>query len=178
VVLLVALALLLVAAGLLVTSFSTADTVWAWASIGVSGAAAVVLLARWWRARRRRAARSRRHRGAGRIAEPTDTGDGLAAADAGPEPRGADEEPLPDGAEPAEEDTDAADMLVVCELEDEVLVVDEHPRYHLAGCRWLVSRSTEPLPAREARELGFTPCGRCGPDAALATRHRTARSGS
>lgn len=176
--LLVALVLLLVAAGLLVTSFSTAASVWAWASIGVSVAAAVVLVTRWWRLRRRRAARSGRHRGAGPPPEPAATAsDGAAAGDAAPEPAGADAEPLPDGEEPAEEDTDAADLLVVCELEDEVLVVDEHPRYHLAGCRWLVSRSTEPLPAMEARQLGFSPCVRCGPDAVLAARHRRTRSG-
>ncbi|HVE97332.1 MAG TPA: hypothetical protein VNA67_10155 [Pseudonocardiaceae bacterium] len=76
--------------------------------------------------------------------------------------------------EPGEEDTDAADLLVVYELNDEVLVVDEHPRYHLARCTWPDRERGERLPVREARELGFTPCDRCRPDAALARRHRAA----
>lgn len=73
---------------------------------------------------------------------------------------------------PAEEETDAADLLIVCELEDQVLVVDEHPRYHLAECRWLADRDTIPIAVSEARELGFTPCARCEPDAKLAERAR------
>jgi hypothetical protein len=76
--------------------------------------------------------------------------------------------------EPGEEDTDAADLLVVYELNDEVLVVDEHPRYHLARCTWPDRERGERLPVREARELGFTPCDRCQPDAALARRRRAA----
>ncbi|GGM37765.1 hypothetical protein GCM10012275_06010 [Longimycelium tulufanense] len=75
--------------------------------------------------------------------------------------------------DPPEEDTDAADSLRVAELADEILVVDERPRYHLAGCRWLENRLTLPLPVREARSLGFTPCAHCAPDATLLSRHRT-----
>ncbi len=73
---------------------------------------------------------------------------------------------------PGEEDTDAADLLVVSELDDQVLVIDEQPRYHLAECGWLVDKDTIPIAVSEARELGFTPCARCGPDAALAARAR------
>jgi len=80
-----------------------------------------------------------------------------------------------DGSQPAEEDTDAADLLVVYELTDEVLVVDENPRYHLARCRLPDHERAERLPVREARELGFTPCGRCRPDSALARKHRASR---
>jgi hypothetical protein len=79
-----------------------------------------------------------------------------------------------EGADPGEEDTDAADLLVVYELIDEVLVVDEHPRYHLTRCPWPDHARAERLPVREARELGFTPCDRCRPDTALARRHRAA----
>ncbi|MGH3900983.1 MAG: hypothetical protein ACRDTA_22610 [Pseudonocardiaceae bacterium] len=75
-------------------------------------------------------------------------------------------------AEPGEEDTDAADLLVVYELTDQVLVVDEHPRYHLTRCPWPEQARAERLPVREARELGFTPCDRCRPDTALARRYR------
>ncbi|GAB3905973.1 hypothetical protein GCM10029964_102030 [Kibdelosporangium lantanae] len=77
--------------------------------------------------------------------------------------------------EPAEEATDATDLLVVSELADEVVVIDERPRYHLRACAWLGDRQTMPLPVSEARELGFTPCGHCRPDATLAASHRARR---
>jgi membrane protein implicated in regulation of membrane protease activity len=77
--------------------------------------------------------------------------------------------------EPDEEPTDASDLLVVAGLNVEVRVVDEHPRYHLATCTWLGPRPTIPIAVSEARQLGFTPCARCGPDAVLAARHRAAR---
>lgn len=77
--------------------------------------------------------------------------------------------------EPAEEATDATDLLVVSELSDEVVVIDERPRYHLRACTWLGDRPTMPLPVSEARELGFTPCGHCRPDSTLAASHRARR---
>ncbi|MGB3439179.1 MAG: hypothetical protein WBA97_10550 [Actinophytocola sp.] len=83
--------------------------------------------------------------------------------------------PVEDTAEPDEEPTDASDLLVVAGLSVEVRVVDEHPRYHLATCTWLGPRATIPIPVSEARQLGFTPCARCGPDGVLAARHRAAR---
>lgn len=82
---------------------------------------------------------------------------------------------LDETGEPGEEPTDASDLLVVAGLNVEVRVVDEHPRYHLATCMWLGSRPTIPIPVSEARQLGFTPCARCGPDGVLAARHRAAR---
>ncbi|MBO0840500.1 MAG: hypothetical protein J2O49_06760 [Sciscionella sp.] len=78
--------------------------------------------------------------------------------------------------EPDEEDTDAADLLTVSELDVEVLVVDERPRYHLTGCRWLADKPTLPLAVSEARQLGFTPCVVCTPDARLVAAHRKQRS--
>jgi hypothetical protein len=74
--------------------------------------------------------------------------------------------------DPGEERTDEADLLVVSELDDEVVVVDEYPRYHLTKCVWLAGRDLIPIGVSEARQLGFTPCVRCGPDAVLATKHR------
>lgn len=74
--------------------------------------------------------------------------------------------------DPGEEDTDAADLLIVCDLDDQVIVIDEHPRYHLAGCGWLHDRDPIPIAVAEARELGFTPCVLCGPDSVLAGKHR------
>jgi len=77
----------------------------------------------------------------------------------------------PDDAEPPEESADPALGRVAATVEDEVLVIDEQPRYHLTGCRALMAQQTIPLPAREAVELGFTPCGWCNPVAALGARH-------
>lgn len=76
----------------------------------------------------------------------------------------------PDGEAP-EEPRNAEAAALVAELPDEVLVIDEQPRYHLAGCRSLPGRPVIPIPAREAVELGFTPCGWCTPDRMLARRH-------
>jgi hypothetical protein len=77
----------------------------------------------------------------------------------------------PDGA-PPEEPRDADAAALVAELDDEVVVVDELPRYHLGGCRSLGGSPLIPLPIREAVELGFTPCAWCTPDRSLAARHR------
>ncbi len=49
-----------------------------------------------------------------------------------------------------------------------VLVVSGRPRYHADGCRYLSSKDAEELDVLEAREEGFTPCGVCKPDLALA----------
>jgi hypothetical protein len=84
--------------------------------------------------------------------------------------------PQPVAGEPGEEDGEVTDLLLVVDLADEVLVVDEHPRYHLAGCSWLAGRETIPLPLREARGDGFTPCAACTPDAHVATVERARRA--
>ncbi len=76
--------------------------------------------------------------------------------------------------EAPEESHDLAVAALVSGLDDEVSVIDEQPRYHLAGCRVLVTAQPIPLPAREAVELGFTPCGWCSPGRALAGRHAAA----
>jgi hypothetical protein len=73
--------------------------------------------------------------------------------------------------EPPEEPPDVAASALVAALDDEVVVVDEQPRYHVEGCRALAGKALIPLPAREAIELGFTPCGWCTPDRTLASRH-------
>ncbi|MEV6346694.1 hypothetical protein [Actinoplanes sp. NPDC051851] len=67
-----------------------------------------------------------------------------------------DDEPLPQAVRPA-------DAVLVARLDAEVVVVDGRPRYHVADCPHLVGRLTEPLPANEAVELGFSPCGLCRP---------------
>lgn len=73
-----------------------------------------------------------------------------------PDPDDPDDEPLPQKVRPA-------DAVRVARLDAEVLVVDGRPRYHLADCPHLVGRLTEALPAAEAVELGFSPCGLCRP---------------
>ncbi|RBY79209.1 hypothetical protein DQ239_06045 [Blastococcus sp. TF02-09] len=80
-----------------------------------------------------------------------------------------------DGGEPPVEEVEVTDLLLVVDLKDEVLVVDEHPRYHVEGCRHLTGRDTIPIPLDEARTDGFTPCGTCRPDAMLAARVRSRR---
>jgi hypothetical protein len=74
-----------------------------------------------------------------------------------------------DGVEPVA----VRDALRVAQLDDEVLVVDGEPRYHLAGCPTLAGE-TVPLPVATARRGGFVPCATCTPDRLLLERHRTA----
>ncbi len=66
------------------------------------------------------------------------------------------DEPLPQAVRPG-------DAVRMARIDSEVLVVDGRPRYHVADCAHLVGRLTEALPAREAVELGFSPCGLCRP---------------
>ncbi|GAA4830057.1 hypothetical protein [Saccharopolyspora rosea] len=143
--LVVVLLLVVAAAAVLVTAVVSGHPEWAWLSVLLCGFGAVLLAVH--RLRRRRAAQ----RGAG---EP-------AFADV--------------GEEPAREDTSEQDARTTADLDAEVLVIDERPRYHVEDCSWVGDRPTIPLALREARELGFTPCGRCTPDATLAARSRSAR---
>ncbi|UOY02899.1 hypothetical protein [Blastococcus sp. PRF04-17] len=85
-----------------------------------------------------------------------------------PAPETAPEE-LPD---PPVEEVEVTDLLLVVDLKDEVLVVDEHPRYHVEGCAHLRGRTPIPLPMDEARTDGFTPCADCAPDRTMAERVR------
>lgn len=75
---------------------------------------------------------------------------------------------LLDDTGPAEEAADPAASLRLAGLTVSVLVVDEHPRFHVGGCAWLAGRTTVSLPVGEAGDLGFTPCARCTPVARLA----------
>ncbi|MGH3520389.1 MAG: hypothetical protein ACRDQ7_24000 [Haloechinothrix sp.] len=197
----IVLILVLAALGLLITALITASSTWAWISIGLSVAAGLVLIFDWVRRRRAGAQAAEDAEPAsettvvgqseqGEPAAAVPAGEERAAAEAVPDkqPAAADEEtmtvpagppdtsgsPAEDDLDsfPAEEDTDAADLLIVCDLDDQVIVVDEYPRYHLLGCSWLVDRDTIPIAIAEARELGFTPCAMCGPDAVLAAGHR------
>ncbi|MGC7100495.1 hypothetical protein ACPZ19_37935 [Amycolatopsis lurida] len=203
----VVLVLVLVAAGLVVAGLITANTLWAWVSVGVSVVAGIVMLAEWLRRRKQAAAAAAEPASSSAEEEPKPEPDADADSDAvegevagelpldeepeekepaaatavlpaagdsekSPETEAEAEEPAAATGDPGEEDTDAADLLVVSSLDVEVLVVDEYPRYHLAECTWLTDRDTIPIAVSEARDLGFTPCDRCGPDATLAAAHR------
>jgi hypothetical protein len=80
------------------------------------------------------------------------------------------------GAEPPAEEVEFTDLLLIMDLTDEVLVVDEHPRYHLPRCPAVAGLPTIPIPLDQARADGFTPCGICTPDRNLAERERARRS--
>jgi hypothetical protein len=79
--------------------------------------------------------------------------------------------------EPPVEEVEVTDLLLVVDLQDDVFVLDEHPRYHLAECPRLVGHEAIPLPLDEARTDGFTPCGICSPDRTMAERERARRAG-
>ena len=49
-----------------------------------------------------------------------------------------------------------------------VLIMPGRPRYHVAGCRYLLGKDAAEVDVRDARDEGFTPCGVCKPDQALA----------
>jgi hypothetical protein len=94
----------------------------------------------------------------GRPSRPDDSSGGSDPAEEFGEPAEDDpaDEPPPQAIRPV-------DAVRVARMTAEVLVVDGRPRYHLADCPHLVGRLTEPLPAAEAVELGFSPCGMCRP---------------
>jgi hypothetical protein len=181
---LVTVVLLLAAVGLLLVALGTGHAGLAWGSVAISAVVAALILRRWRRSWLQR-------QGAPEDEPALLPEDEPVAADQGEQPLQASGSATQEGdpvtasaavdavtaeTEPGEEDTDAADLLAVYELTDEVLVVDGHPRYHLPRCRWPDHASADRLPVREARELGFTPCGRCRPDKVLARQHRAARA--
>ncbi len=61
----------------------------------------------------------------------------------------------------------ASEVSRLSGLDNEVLVVDGRPRYHLSGCPHLDEKETQPLPVSEAVELGFTACSLCGAATAI-----------
>jgi hypothetical protein len=171
-VLYIVLLLVLAALGLLVPALTTSQHIWAWLSVGASGAAAFVLVLDWWLRRRS----SHEVAVVPVAAGPAALDQQISVVDQEELDRGPTGAPVsPDQeTEPVEEDTDAADLLIVTDLTAEVRVLDERPRYHLATCTWPAGRSTLGLPVDEARRLGFTPCAVCRPDNTLANQHRAA----
>lgn len=177
--LVVVVLLVLAAGGVLVGSVVAGHPEWAWISVVCSGVAAALLAVAQVR-RRRRTRGPVADRPVSAEERASASTDGEQQAEAVPSDEA---EPSGEGGadvaeadkEPAEEDTDAADLLVVSELDNSVVVLDERPRYHLEVCDWLGGRATIAVPVAEARELGFTPCALCTPDTTLAARQRATR---
>lgn len=176
------LLLVLISFALLVAALVTTRTSWAWGSVTASAVAAGLLIADWLGRRgdpdatpddatpHDGAASASLEQGAypeqGTPAQRADTGSDRPGSPAGSTVG------LGPEVDPAEEKADIGDAIRIADLDDEVRVIDERPRYHLHGCQWVGARSTLTLAVREARELGFTPCSQCRPDATLAARHR------
>ncbi len=165
---------MLVGLGLFVAGIVTGVTVLYWACVAACVVAAGLILGAWRQM-------PRESTGGSASSPNPSSGPGTRSQ---PAP-GAASSPPADGAraggapadrpDPGVEDVEVTDLLVVVDLKDEVLVVDEHPRYHVAGCAWLAGRETMPLPVDEARTDGFTPCAVCSPDRTLAERARARR---
>lgn len=183
----IVLILVLAALGLLVAALITANSLWAWVSIGLSVLAGLLLAVDYVRRRhrRRRPAVDESDESTG---DATVTGETAGGADeaapvarlddsvtgtAGPAGSGEGARTTGEAGEPGEEATSPEHARLVAGLAAEVVVVDEYPRYHFRDCGWLEGRTTIPLAVGEARELGFTPCVRCAPDARLVAAHRT-----
>jgi hypothetical protein len=171
--------MVLVGVGLFVAAVITGIDALYWVCVAVCVAAAALLFL----ARRRLAAAAPTATPAAAAGGAPPAGPGAGAADV---PAGtstaaatAPVEPV-DLPEPDVEDVEVTDLLLVVDLKDEVFVLDEHPRYHLAGCLHLRGRTPIPLPHDEARADGFTPCAVCEPDHTLAdqVRARKAAKGS
>nr|WP_218862456.1 hypothetical protein [Actinopolyspora biskrensis] len=181
----IVLLLLLVAAGVLVFAVSAGLAQWAWLSVLLCVIGGIVLLLARRRDRARAAASaSPRHSGGNPGRTGTSEGaEGDSGGESTEEPGAESELSGPDRSlgsqdalaaeldsdtEPPEQETDAADALLVADSTIDVLVIDERPRYHRGDCTWAGERATVPLPVREARELGFTPCAVCRPDRSIA----------
>lgn len=78
--------------------------------------------------------------------------------------------------EPPAEEVEFTDLLMIMDLAEEVLVIDERPRYHVERCPYLAGETFIPISLAQARQDGFTPCGVCTPGRVLAERERDRRS--
>jgi hypothetical protein len=185
-----AAALLLTAVGLLVAGLVEDSVPLQWSSFAASALAAATLAVAELRRRRTGGPAASAAglteppaRTAGRGAlvtsppEAAPVEPGAAAVDpTGPATGGHAAAPPPAAGEPPVEEVEVTDLLLVLDLTDEVLVVDEHPRYHLPGCPHTAGVATIGMPLVEARTDGFTPCGTCTPDRTLAGRERARRA--
>ena len=157
--------LVLLGLGLFVAGILTGVTVLYWGCVAACVVAAVLLIVVRRRMSAKPAAATTPEPGADSTADQPEPEE--------PEPvPAAPDVPAEDLPDPGVEEVEVTDLLIVVDLKAEVLVVDEHPRYHVEGCSWLGSRETIPIPHDEARTDGFTPCAVCTPDRTLAERER------
>jgi hypothetical protein len=63
----------------------------------------------------------------------------------------------------------STEELTTSGVEGEVLVVEGRPRYHVGGCRYLTGKDATTVAVSQARADGYTACGVCKPDEALAS---------
>jgi hypothetical protein len=170
--------LVLAGLGLFVAGILTGVTVLYWGCVAACVVAAVLLIAARRQMSRQPAVEKEGTAPAATTEKAETTAPPAGATAAGSEPAAVSppaEPPAEDLPDPGIEEVEVTDLLMVVDLKDEVLVVDEHPRYHVAGCRWVGQRETIPLPVDEARTDGFTPCAVCSPDRTLAERARAKR---
>jgi hypothetical protein len=166
--------LVLLGLGLFVAAVLTGVTVMYWVCVAVCVLAAVVLAVA-----RKRLSGGTSGQPAAADKKPADDAPAPTESDvtkAPAETAPAAGKPAQELGDPPAEDVEVTDLLLVVDLEDEVLVLDERPRYHLAGCVHLTGRTPIPLPHDEARTDGFTPCGVCTPDRVLADRVRARKT--
>jgi hypothetical protein len=174
--------LVLLGLGLFVAGIVTGMTLLYWACVAACVVAAVLLVL----VRRRPGTKAEAPKATGApeaVEAPTTSEDGEPQTPEAPEATPVRAEAVAPATPPAEElpdpeveEVEVTDLLLVVDLTDEVLVVDEHPRYHVEGCSWVAGRETIPLPLDEARTDGFTPCAVCSPDRTLAERARARKS--
>ena len=155
-------ALVLVALVLLVIGLVSPDLPFVYASIGVSLASFAFLLVGILQRRKEDAAGATAEGAEGPQAAPAGDGpiktgaaglEGVGEAAVGTRAPSADAVPIavvPSGSGRGKTGT--------------VLVVAGRPRYHAAGCRYLVGKQAMTVDVVAAREEGFTACGVCRPD--------------
>ena len=176
----VLIALLALAVVCVVIGVITSSSVWLIISLVASVLAAAVLLRSYLQLRQRRSAAA----GSGTAAGDASSGDASSgvkgASDA--EQKGEDgkdnhlttQNDQPGAAAGASEtatagsgpDASAGSTTVAAATgaaDDEVLVVDGSPDYHVAGCALTASDETVPIPLSQALEDGFSPCATCAP---------------
>jgi len=194
--------LVLLGLGLFIAGLMTGVEVFYWGCVAACGTAGVLLflvrrqtIARPGTAQKATTQKATTQKATTTSSDHPATGEAAsaagAAADRGPEPSPADAPAPPAGRswphvhgthpprelpDPPAEEVEVTDLLLVVDLTDEVLVLDERPRYHLAGCVHLRGRTPIPLPLDEARRDGFTPCAVCAPDRNLAERVRARKA--
>ncbi len=158
-------ALVLCAVLLLIAGLAAHGLTIIYASIAVSGCAAGMLLAAG--RRRRRGSAADRPADASAADLPQTAAPPAAGNDDEDEgPEAASQRARPGQSEPAAAAAGPdPGMAGGTPTEAIVFVVGDRPLYHLEGCPRLDMSAAEPIEVEEAREIGFTRCPTCRPEA-------------